>query len=532
MDTNKSTYGLDKQGFENLEREYWNLSTPALYEKITSFREGFIAHLGPIVVRTGHHTGRSPKDKFIVEESGSQDHVWWGDVNQPFTEAQYQDLRDRMMWHFRGRAAFVQDCFAGHDERYQIPIRIITEYAWHSLFARNIFVRIRQDQIVDHIPEYTIIAAPNFHAVPKVDGTHSSTFILVHLGRKEVLIGGTEYSGEIKKSIFTIMNYLMPLQNVMSMHCSANYGTDADDVAIFFGLSGTGKTTLSADSTRTLIGDDEHGWSDDGVFNYEGGCYAKVIRLDPETEPEIYDTTRRFGSIIENVVLDLNTRRMDLDDSMWTENTRSCYPLTHNPKSVLPAMGGHPKNIFFLTADAFGVLPPISKLTPAQAQYHFLSGYTAKVGGTERGLGDEPQATFSTCFGAPFMVHHPTVYSELLSQKIETHQCNVWLVNTGWTGGAYGDGKRISLAHTRTIVKAALDGCLDTTETKVEPVFGLHIPLDVPGVPNAILQPRDTWRDGAAYDSQASKLAAMFHENFAQFSDKVAPEVLACKPNF
>ena len=524
-----SKYGLENHGLKNLDGEYWNLSTPALYEQIVRFREGLIAHLGPVVVNTGQHTGRSPKDKFIVREPGSEKHVWWGKVNVPISHEQFEVIRLRMMAYFQGRAAFVQDCYAGHDARYRLPIRIITENAWQSLFARNMFVQPHDAELLHHRPEYTVIAAPNFHAVPEIDGTNSSAFILLDLDEKLVLIGGTRYAGEIKKSIFTIMNYLMPLRGVMSMHCSANYGTDRDDAAIFFGLSGTGKTTLSADPTRTLVGDDEHGWSNSGVFNYEGGCYAKLIKLNPDTEPEIFDTTRRFGTILENVVIDMNTRDVDLDDDTLTENTRGAYPLTHIPNADREGAAGHPKNVFFLTADAFGVLPPISRLTPEQAQYHFLTGYTAKVAGTERGV-TEPQATFSTCFGAPFMVHHPTVYAELLSEKIQKHNCNVWLVNTGWTGGPYGVGSRMKLPYTRAMIHAALDGELDNVETIPDPIFGVHVPVNVPDVPQELLNPRSTWEDRAAYDAQARKLAEMFQSNFVQYEDRASEAVRMAGP--
>ena len=526
----KSSYGLDNHGFQNLDGEYWNLSTPALYEQIIRFREGVIAHLGPVVVNTGEHTGRSPKDKFVVREPGSEEHVWWGKVNVPMPYENFENLRLRMLAYFQGRAAFVQDCYAGRDPRYRLPVRIITERAWHSLFARNMFVQAEPEELANHVPEYTVIDAPNFHAVPDIDGTNSSAFIVLDLDMKLVLIGGTRYAGEIKKSIFTIMNYLMPFENVMSMHCSANYGTDPDDVAIFFGLSGTGKTTLSADSTRTLIGDDEHGWSDNGIFNYEGGCYAKMIHLDEESEPEIYATSRLFGTVLENVMVDMNSRHTDLDDNTFTENTRGAYPLTHIPDASRDGVGGHPKNVFFLTADAFGVLPPIAKLTPEQAQYHFLAGYTAKVAGTERGLGAEPQAAFSTCFGAPFMVHHPTVYAKLLSEKIKAHNCNVWLVNTGWTGGPYGVGSRMKLAHTRAMVRAALESKLDDVETRADPIFGIQVPLHVPGVPEELLMTRDTWDDPDAYDAQARKLAQMFRDHFAEFEDKASHAVRNAGP--
>jgi phosphoenolpyruvate carboxykinase (ATP) len=528
--TNRSIYGLEHHGFDNLQAEYWNLSTAALCEQVIRHSEGIISHLGPVVVNTGQHTGRSPKDKFIVHEPQSAPLVWWGDVNREISHEQYVGLKKRMLDYFQGRSAFVLDCYAGQDEQYRLPIRIITSHAWQSLFARNLMVQPLFDALQHHVPEYTIIAAPSFDAVPAIDGTNSSTFIVVNFDERMVLIGGTRYAGEIKKSVFTIMNYLMPNKGVLSMHCSANIGNSPDDVAIFFGLSGTGKTTLSADASRMLIGDDEHGWSDNGIFNFEGGCYAKMINLDPEKEPEIYNTTRRFGTVLENVVINNITREIDVDDNSLTENTRAAYPLEFIPNAVARPVAGHPRNIFFLTADAFGVLPPISKLTPDQAQYHFLLGYTAKVAGTERGLGNEPQATFSACFGAPFLVHHPMKYAEMLSQKIEAHNCNVWLVNTGWTGGPYGVGQRMSLPHTRAMVNAALAGDLDHIPTYPHSIFHTQIPEHVPGVPNAILNPRDTWADPNAYDEAARQLARMFHQQFEKFQQHATIDIREAAP--
>jgi len=526
----RSSYGLDRHGFHNLEREYWNLTTPALYEQAIRFREGLIAHLGPLVVRTGDHTGRSPNDKFIVREPSSQDRIWWGTVNRACSEENWELMYQRMMAYFENRSAFVQDCYAGADPRYRVPIRVVTETAWHSLFARNMFVRIFDpDQLRNHVPEFVVVDAPNLQAPPGFACTASGAFILVNFGAKMVLIGGTRYAGEIKKSVFTIMNYLLPQQNVMAMHCSANYGKDRDDVALFFGLSGTGKTTLSNDSTRTLIGDDEHGWSDDGIFNFEGGCYAKVIKLSPEGEPEIWNATRRFGTILENVAIDSNRRRIDLNDASFTENTRAAYPITHIPNADYNGVAGHPKHIVFLTADAFGIMPPIARLTPAQAQYHFLAGYTAKVAGTERGV-TEPKATFSTCFGAPFMPLHPTVYAKLLAQKVEQHGAKLWLVNTGWTGGPYGEGSRMKLAYTRAMVRAALNGELDDVPTVTDPIFGFALPTAVPDVPAELLQPRNTWADPAAYDARARSLVGLFHEYMEQFEDAMSDEVKAAAP--
>src|SRR5215468_646519 len=429
---NPSTYGLENHGVKNFNRAYWNLSAGELYEHAIKRDEGRIAHLGPLVVNTGQHTGRSANDKFIVREASSEKHVWWGKTNRPFEQANFDRLREKVLAHLQGKDVYVQDCFAGADPEYRVPIRVITEYAWHSLFARHMFVRADwKTQAANHVPEFTVINVPTLQANPEADGTNSPTFILMDFGRKLILIGGTSYAGETKKSIFTLLNYLLPLKGVLSMHCSANIGK-AGDAAIFFGLSGTGKTTLSADPERKLIGDDEHGWSDRGVFNFEGGCYAKVIRLSAQSEPEIYETTRRFGTILENVAFNSATGRLDLDDSSLTENTRAAYPISHISNATRDGLGGHPTHIIMLTADAFGVLPPIAKLTPAQAMYYFLSGYTAKVAGTEKGV-TEPQATFSTCFGAPFMALSPTVYANLLGAKIARHKVDVWLVNTGWS---------------------------------------------------------------------------------------------------
>jgi len=526
----RSTYGLEHHGFRNLEREFWNLSTPALYEQAIRFREGIIGHLGSLVVRTGDHTGRSPNDKFIVREPSSEDKIWWGPINRECSQQNWELMYHRVMAYFENRSVFVQDCFAGADPRYRVPIRIVTETAWHSLFARNMFVRIMEpERLRTHVPEFVVIDAPNLSAPPGFGCSTSGAFILVNFAEKMILIGGTRYAGEIKKSIFTIMNYLLPQRGVMAMHCSANYGKDRDDVALFFGLSGTGKTTLSNDTTRTLIGDDEHGWSDDGVFNFEGGCYAKVINLSPDGEPEIYAATRRFGTILENVAIDSARRRVDLDDASFTENTRAAYPITHIPNADYNGVAGHPRNIIFLTADAFGVMPPIARLTPAQAQYHFLAGYTAKVAGTEAGV-TEPKATFSTCFGAPFMPLHPTVYAKLLADKIEKHNVNIWMVNTGWTGGPYGVGSRMKLSYTRAMVRAALNGELDGVPTTPDPIFGFALPVHVPGVPSEILQPRNTWKDPAAYDEQARKLVQLFHDYMQQFGSAMPDDVKAAAP--
>lgn len=522
-------HGLDHLGFKNLNNAYWNLTTPSLYEQVVRRREGLLAHLGPIVVRTGAFTGRSPNDKFIVREPESEDLVWWGPVNRPFTPEQFNHIWHRLQAYLQGNDIFVQDCYIGTDEKYRMPLRVITEYAWHSLFVRNMFVTIEdKEELKKHVPEFTIIDLPKFHAVPELDGTNSEAFILVNLRQKLVLIGGTSYAGEIKKSAFTIMNFLLPQKNVLPMHCSANIGKEGD-TAVFFGLSGTGKTTLSAEPSRALIGDDEHGWSNEGVFNFEGGCYAKVIRLSPEAEPEIHSTTRKFGTILENVAIDSYKRHPDLDDATFTENTRASYPITHLDNIVQGSKGGAPKNIIFLTADAFGVLPPLSKLTKEQAMYQFLLGYTAKVAGTERGI-TEPQATFSACFGAPFMPQHPSVYAKLLGEKIEENGVTCWLVNTGWTGGPYGVGERMSIKYTRSLLNSALQGNLTQVGFTVDPIFGLAVPDSCPDVPADILMPRNTWKDKAAYDRKAKELAQSFKEEFKQYESYVDADVLKAGP--
>ena len=525
----RSRHGLDIHGIRNVNYTFWNMSTPALYEAAVRRREGLISHLGPLVVRTGHHTGRSPNDKFIVREPESEGQIWWGSVNKPFDGESFDGFYRRLLAYMQGKDLFVQDCYAGADPAYRVPIRVITESAWHSLFARNIFIReFDSARLAEHNPEFTVIQTPQFHAVPEDDGTVSECYVLVSFAKRLILIGGTSYAGEIKKSIFTIMNYLLPKQGVFPMHCSSNMGPDKD-VALFFGLSGTGKTSLSTDPSRPLIGDDEHGWSDSGVFNFEGGCYAKVIRLSQEGEPAIYETTRRFGTILENVMLDSESRRLDLDDDSLTENTRGAYPITHLENYVPEGMGDHPKHVVFLTADAFGVMPPIARLTPEQARYHFLSGYTARVAGTEKGV-TEPEATFSSCFGAPFLPLAPNVYSNLLGEKLERHKSTCWLVNTGWTGGPHGEGERMQIGYTRAMVNAALEGKLDGASTREDPVFGLQVPTSCPGVPARILNPRQTWRDPEAYDRAAANLAAMFRENFKAFEGEAPREIKAAGP--
>jgi phosphoenolpyruvate carboxykinase (ATP) len=521
--------GLEDQGLTNLSKVFWNLSTGALYEAAVQREEGVVAHLGPLVVNTAPHTGRSPNDKFTVDEPSSTENIWWGKVNRPIPEENFDNLHDRMTAYLQGKEVFVQDCWAGADPEYRMAVRVISERASASMFSRNMFRKSTREEQENFVPGFTVLQLPSFHGRGKEDNLNTSTFILANFAKKLVLIGGSKYNGEIKKSIFTVMNYLLPFKGVMPMHCSANYGPEGD-TALFFGLSGTGKTTLSADSSRTLIGDDEHGWSDNGIFNFEGGCYAKVIRLSPEAEPEIFATTRRFGTLLENVILDSLSRRADFDDGSITENTRASYPIDYIPNATLDGLGkGHPKNVIFLTADAFGVLPPISRLTPAQAMYHFISGYTAKVAGTERGV-TEPQATFSACFGAPFMAQHPGVYADLLGEKIAKHNAKVWLVNTGWSGGPYGVGHRMEIAFTRAMVHAALDGRLNDAKFIKDPIFGLDVPTSCPGVPKEVLIPRNTWTDTDTYDAQAKKLAQMFVENFKQFEDGVSDEIKAAAP--
>jgi phosphoenolpyruvate carboxykinase (ATP) len=503
-------------------RVHENLSTAELVEHSIRRGEGVLGNDGQLIADTRPHTGRSPKDKFFVKEPSSQAHIDWGETNRPIGSETFDALWERVSAYLSEREIYSLDCYVGADERYRLPVRVITELAWHSLFARDLFIvpdHVRRSTRTDHrrefVPQFTVVDAALFQADPQRDGTNSSTFIIVNFAKRMILIGGTKYAGEIKKSVFTIMNYLLPLRDTLSMHCSANMGAQGD-VAIFFGLSGTGKTTLSADGHRPLIGDDEHGWSSDGVFNFEGGCYAKVIRLSKSAEPEIWAASHRFGTVIENVVYDERSRTLDLDSDAKTENTRSAYPLEFIPNIVPESKGGHAKTIIMLTADAFGVLPPIAKLTKEQAMYHFLSGYTAKVAGTERGI-TEPQATFSTCFGAPFMVHHPTVYSKLLGKRIDTHNVQCWLVNTGWSGGPYGVGKRMAIGYTRAMVNAAIEGLLGDVEFETEPFFGLALPLSVPGVPAEMLNPRNVWLNGAAYDAQAKMLAGLFAKNFEKF---------------
>ncbi len=498
---------------------YRNLSTTGLIEQALKRSEGWLSKDGAFIAHTGVHTGRSAKDKFVVQ-SDSSDNIWWDSPYQkPLLENHFQNLLEDLIQYFQGRDTFVLDAFAGADSKYRLNVQVITEFAWHNHFARNMFIPCTTDEARGFSPEFTVISAPGFKADPVRHGARSETQIVISLEQKLILIVGTSYAGEIKKSIFTVLNHLLPDLAVMPMHCSANVGQDGD-VALFFGMSGTGKTTLSADPTRGLIGDDEHGWSNTGVFNFEGGCYAKVIRLNQTAEPEIFQTTQTIGTLLENVVFDLETRVLDLDNDSLTENTRSAYPLSQISNAVIPSLGGHPKNIIFLAADAFGVLPPISRLSPEQAMYYFLNGYTAKIAGTEKGI-TEPQASFETAFGAPFLTREPQVYAELLRQKIQQHNTKVWLVNTGWTGGAYGIGTRIKLEHTRVMVRAALEGKLEGVPTITHPIFELTMPLEIEGVPSNVLNPSEAWEDKNAYETQAQKLMKMFSQNYAQFENSV-----------
>jgi phosphoenolpyruvate carboxykinase (ATP) len=521
-------FGLEKQGFRNLKSVNWNLTVPELYEHSIRKGEGQLSKDGPFVVLTGQHTGRSATDKFVVRDASTENTVWW-DENRSMTPAQFDALYADMMKFAEGKELYAKDLFGGADLEHRLPVRIVTEYAWHSLFVHQLLIRPTADQLKGFNPEFTIIDLPSFEADPAKHGCKTKTVIGVNFAKKTILIGGTSYAGEMKKSVFTVMNYLLPPKRVMSMHCSANVGKDGK-AAIFFGLSGTGKTTLSADASRTLIGDDEHGWSEHGVFNIEGGCYAKVIRLSRESEPEIYATTERFGTVLENVDMDPTTRLLDLDSAKYAENTRAAYPIDFIPNASETGRAGHPKNVILLTADAFGVLPPIARLTPSQAMYHFLSGFTAKVAGTEKGLGKEPQPTFSTCFGAPFMPRHPSEYGNLLRDLIAQHGSDCWLVNTGWTGGAFGTGSRMPIKATRALLAAALDGSLASVEMRIDPHFKFRVPVAVPGVDSKILNPRDTWSDKAAYDAQAKKLVSMFRDNFKKFEAHVGKDVLEAAP--
>lgn len=520
-----SRYGLENHGITNPGNVYFNLDVPALYEEAIFRGEGHIVQGGALAVRTGSHTARAAGDKYIVYEATSADRIWWGEYNRPMAKEKFSALLSRINAFLQDRDLFVQDCYASSSEAHRLRLRIITEYAWHSLFARSMFIKPRSsEELVRFVPEFTLICVPSFRAHEAIDGTASPTVIALSFETNVAIIAGTAYAGEIKKSVFTLMNYLLPLRGVLSMHCSANVGDDGK-TALFFGLSGTGKTSLSADPRRGLIGDDEHGWDDEGVFNIEGGCYAKVIGLSKEDEPDIYNAVNRFGAILENVVYDETTRRVDFDDDSITENTRASYPLDFIRNAVPERRGGHPRDIIFLTCDANGVLPPIARLTPQQAIYHFMSGYTSKVAGTEVGVGREPQMTFSAAFGAPFMVFHPYVYAKMLSEKMIRHNCRCWLVNTGWTQGPYGIGKRISISLTRAMLDAALSGRLDDVPMRKDEIFGFEVPKVCPGVPDQVLDPKATWPDKEAYEQRYRDLAARFIQNFKRFSGSCPAEV-------
>jgi phosphoenolpyruvate carboxykinase (ATP) len=508
--------GLEGHGLDPDGRVFWHPTTSMLYSHALVAGAARLAEGGPLVADTGRHTGRSPQDKFVVREPGCEERIWWSNVNQEISEESFDGLREKVVARLEEGDVYVVDAFAGADPEHRLAVRVVSESAWHALFAKTLFIDPTEEELDDFEPDALVLHAPSVEADPDEDGTRSETFVLLHPTRQEVLIGGTEYAGEIKKSIFSLMNDRLPLEGVFPMHCSANVGDDGR-VAIFFGLSGTGKTTLSADPERRLIGDDEHGWGPNGVFNLEGGCYAKVIRLSPEAEPQIYETTRSFGTVLENVVVD-ERGVLDLDDASKTENTRAAYKLEQIANALPAKRAGHPSSVVMLTADAFGILPPIARLSRHQAMFYFLSGFTAKLAGTEIGV-QEPQPTFSACFGAPFLPQPPMVYARMLGDKLAEHHPAVWLVNTGWTGGPYGEGERMPIAATRALLRAALAGRLDDVEYREDPVFGFQVPLEAPGVEASLLDPRSTWRDRGAYDAKARELAAMFRENFGKLAD-------------
>jgi phosphoenolpyruvate carboxykinase (ATP) len=520
-----TTYGLETLGIHNPGQVYRNLPVTQLIEFALERGEGFLAPTGALSVNTGKYTGRSPNDKFVVDRPAVHDEIWWG-PNQPIAVEKFTNLYNRITAYLQNRDIFIFDGFAGADTTYRLPIRVVNEFAWQNMFVQNLFIRPTAEELGNHTAEYTVICAPGFKAIPEIDGTNSEAFVILNFAQKIIIIGGTHYAGEMKKSIFTVMNYLLPKKGVFPMHCSANTN-EAGNVALFFGLSGTGKTTLSADPKRNLIGDDEHGWSNQGVFNFEGGCYAKCIKLSQENEPQIWEAIR-FGTVLENVDVDPVTRTVDFDSERLTENTRAAYPLHYIPGAVIPSVGGQPATVVFLTADAFGVLPPIAKLTKEQAMYHFLSGYTSKLAGTERGI-TSPETTFSTCFGSPFLPLHPMVYADLLGEKIDKYDANVYLINTGWSGGPYGVGKRMSIKHTRAMVNAALEGQLDNVNFNLDPIFNVLVPESCPEVPAEVLNPRNTWADKAAYDKAAKDLATRFVKNFAKF-DQVPQAVVKAGP--
>ncbi|NMA12800.1 MAG: phosphoenolpyruvate carboxykinase (ATP) [Chloroflexi bacterium] len=523
-------YGLENYGIKNVGKVYWNPISAVLVEEALKRNEGVLSPDGALIVNTGKYTGRSPNDRFVVDNGTEEEKkIDWGKVNVKISPENFDKLYAKMLGYLQNRDVFVADLMAGADPVYRLPIRIISEFAWTNLFANNMFIRPALEDRVDQVPGFTVICVPGVEGIPETDGTNSAAFIVVNFAKKIVLIGGSRYGGEVKKSVFSVMNFILPLKGVMTMHCSANLGKDTGDTALFFGLSGTGKTTLSSDPNRLLIGDDEHGWSDTGIFNFEGGCYAKMIKLNHEHEPLIWDAVHNFGAVLENVVYDETTRELDFDSDALTENTRGAYPIYYIDGIVEDGIGVHPTNIFMLTADAFGVLPPLSKLDKNQAMYYFMSGYTSKLAGTERGI-TEPQPNFSACFGSPFLPLHPSVYADLLGERIAKHNSKVWLVNTGWSGGPYGVGSRFKLPYTRAFVTAALDGSLNDVEFVKEPFFGLSIPKSCPGVPDEVLNPRETWKDKAAYDEAAKKLAASFVANFKKYEEKTAKEICEAGP--
>lgn len=529
----KSSHGLDKVGVNKVKHAYWNLSPAQLTEEAIRNGEGHLTDSGALMCDTGKFTGRSPKDRFVVEDDKTRDTVWWGNVNIPMSEENFDKIHGQMVDYLADKNVYVRDAYAGADKTYRMRLRVINTLAWHNQFCFNMFLRPESYKLESFEPNFTIICVPGFEADPDTCGTRQSNFAVINLTKRMILIGGTAYAGEMKKGIFSVLNYLLPQEhNVLSMHCSSNIGNEDHDTAIFFGLSGTGKTTLSADPNRGLIGDDEHGWTDKNVFNFEGGCYAKVIDLSREKEPDIYDAIR-FGAIVENTRFLPGTTAINYEDSSVTENTRTSYPLYHIRNAVEPAVGGPPRNIFFLTCDAYGVLPPVSKLTTGQAMYHFISGYTAKVAGTEAGV-TEPQTVFSACFGAPFLPLHPTRYAEMLGKKMQEYEVNVWLINTGWSGGVYGVGSRMKLHYTRAMITAALNGTLDNVGYRVHSIFGVSIPMTCPDVPSEILSPRETWKNDEGYYSKANELADEFNENFKKYEDFANDEIMsgAPKPNF
>lgn len=526
-----SRFDLANQGLTNLGKVYWNLTDTALYEEAIFRNEGHLTKGGPFVVNTGKHTARAASDKFVVKENTTEENIWWGQYNVPYNPEKFNELMGRVNAYCQGEDLFVQDCYACADNDYELPVRIVTEKAWHNLFARNMFLTTSdREKLLNFIPEFTVICLPGFKLDPKIDNTRTETGIILNFAENKAIIANSSYAGEIKKSVFTVLNYLLTLRDVLPMHCSANVG-ESGDVTLFFGLSGTGKTTLSADPTRQLIGDDEHGWSNDSVFNFEGGCYAKVIRLSQESEPQIYATTKQFGTILENVVYDPVTRQIDLDDETLTENTRASYPLNFIPNIIEKGfVKSHPDNIIFLTCDASGVLPPIAKLDVNQAQYHFISGYTSKIAGTELGLGTEPQIAFSACFGGPFMVRHPHKYAEMLKERILKHNVNVWLVNTGWVGGKFGVGKRISISHTRHLLNSVLNRKLEGVNFRKDVLFNFDVPVSCPGIADNVLDPSTSWNNKDEYWNKYDSLAARFIENFKKFEAGCSDEVKAAGP--